>query len=121
MIRLLPELARSGMVAAAHDCSVGGIAVALARMAIAAGLGLRAELKVPDRVASAAAFGERGGRVVVGVAPERIGDLRRAAREARVAAMQLGVAGGDELDVRFGSARIVLPVSVLAEAWRIDF
>ena len=121
VIRLLPELARAGTVSAAHDCSVGGVAVALARMAIAAGLGMRGEVLAPDRLATAAAFGERGGRVVVGVVPERAADLRRAADEAGVRATQIGVVGGDELDVRFGSARVGAPVSQLAEAWRAGF
>ena len=121
LIRLLPELARAGVVAAAHDCSVGGLAVGMARMAIAAGLGVRGEVAVADRVATAAAFGERGGRVVVGVAPARVVDLRRAADEAGVPATRIGVVGGDELDVRFGSARVTARVSQLAEAWRADF
>ena len=121
LIRLLPQLAGSRTVAAAHDCSVGGIGVALARMAIAADLGMRGRMNVADRLATAAAYGERGGRVLVGVAPERAADLRRAAQEAGVAAMRLGAVGGDELEVRFGSARIAIPVSRLAEAWRTAF
>ena len=35
-----------------------------------------------------------------------------------MAAAPLGVAGGDEIDIQFGSARIAIPVSRLAEAWR---
>jgi phosphoribosylformylglycinamidine synthase len=121
VIRLLPALAAAGTVRAAHDCSVGGLAVALARMAISAELGAHVRLDAADRAATAAAFGERGGRVLVGVAPQRVSDLRHAARDAGVVAVPLGTAGGDELDVQFGSARIVLPVSRLAEAWRTAF
>lgn len=121
LIRLLPALAAARTVGAAHDCSVGGVAVALARMAISAGHGVRAHLDVPDRHATSAAFGERGGRVIVAVAPERVGDLRRAAGAAEVVAAPLGVVGGQELDVRFGSARIAAPVSRLSEAWRTAF
>ena len=121
LIKLLPELARSGTVRAAHDCSVGGIAVALARMAIAADVGVRARVDVADPLATAAAFGERGGRVIVGVEPARVADLQQAAREAGVAAAPLGVAAGDQVDVQFGSARITVPVSRLAEAWRTAF
>ncbi|MEA2652030.1 MAG: phosphoribosylformylglycinamidine synthase subunit PurL [Chloroflexota bacterium] len=121
VIRLLPALAAAGTVRAAHDCSVGGLAVALARMAISAELGAHVRLDAADRAATAAAFGERGGRVLVGVAPQRVPDLRHAARDAGVVAVPLGTAGGDELDVQFGSARIVLPVSRLAEAWRTAF
>jgi phosphoribosylformylglycinamidine synthase len=121
LIRLLPELARSRTVRAAHDCSVGGLAVALARMAMAAQLGVRARVDVTDRMATAAAFGERGGRVLVGVVPARVADLQRAAREAGVAAAPLGVAAGDDLDVQFGSARIAIPMPRLMEAWRRPF
>jgi phosphoribosylformylglycinamidine synthase len=121
LIGLLPELARSGTVAAAHDCSVGGLGVALARMAIAAGLGARAALAASDRVGTASAFGERGGRVVVGVAPALAPDLRRAAQKAGVPATRIGRVEGEDLDVRFGSARVAAPVSRLMEAWRTDF
>ncbi len=121
LVRLLPELALARTVRAAHDCSVGGLAAALARMAMISGIGVRAELPVVDRLATAAAFGERGGRVVVGVAPARVPELRRAAGEAGVAAERIGIVGGDELDVRFGTARIAVATSALVEAWRAEF
>ena len=121
LIRLIPELARARTICAAHDCSVGGIGLALARMAIAADIGVEARLDVPDDFASAAVFGERGGRVVVGVAPERVDDLRHAARKAGVAALRVGVTGGAALDLRVGSGGFGIPVSRLAEAWRTDF
>ena len=121
LIRLLPELAKARTIRAAHDCSVGGIGVALARMAIAADVGVDARLDVVDDLASAAAFGERGGRVLVGVAPERAEHLLRACGEAGVAATPLGVAGGAALSLRFGSGRMAIPVSRLADAWRTDF
>jgi phosphoribosylformylglycinamidine synthase len=121
LIMLLPELAVAGTIGAAHDCSVGGVGTALARMAMASGLGVRAEVAVADRLATAAAFGERGGRVVVSVAPARAPELRRAADAVAVAAVRIGVVDGDEVDARFGSARIVVPVSRLVEAWRTEF
>ena len=121
LVGLLPQLARQGTIGAAHDCSVGGVGVALARMAIAAGAGARTEMPVADELATAAAFGERGGRVIVGLAADRASELRRSAREAGVGAMRLGLAGGEELDMRFGSARLAVPVSRLAEAWRTPF
>jgi len=121
LVRLLPELSRQGIVGAAHDCSVGGIGVALARMAIAAGHGVRARVSVGDGLGTATAFGERGGRVIVGVAPERAADLRHAADEVGVAAARLGVVGGVRLDVTFGSERLEVPVARLRAAWRTEF
>src|SRR5688500_1499349 len=43
-VRLLPRLAREQAVTSAHDVSVGGLGVALARMAIAASIGARVTL-----------------------------------------------------------------------------
>ncbi|MGI8999009.1 MAG: phosphoribosylformylglycinamidine synthase subunit PurL [Candidatus Limnocylindria bacterium] len=121
LIAMLPQLARAGIIATAHDCSVGGIGVALARMAIAAGTGLRADLPVSGALGTAAAFGERGGRVIVGIRTGADADLRRAADEARVPAIRLGTTGGQVFDVGFGQVRLVVPVRNLAERWRTSF
>jgi phosphoribosylformylglycinamidine (FGAM) synthase-like enzyme len=121
VIRLLPALARRGTIQAAHDCSTGGMVVALARMAIAGGAGLRADVKAADESATAAAFGERAGRVLVGVPAGRAHELASAARLAGVAAVRLGVAGGPALEMRIGSARIAVAVPQLATAWRTGF
>ena len=61
-------LIRSGLTDTAHDCAEGGLAVALAEMAIAGGLGLRVTLDAPETVrADALLFGEGHSRVVVAV------------------------------------------------------
>ena len=121
LVSLLPRLAQRGTVTAAHDCSVGGVIVALARMAISAGCGVRAEMALPGALASAAAFGERAGRVLVGLAPDRGVDLRSAADEAEVPAARLGVAGGSRFELRFGDGRLSIPLSRLFAAWRTAF
>ena len=120
LVLLLPALARQGTLRAAHDCSVGGIGVALARMAIAANCGVRGELAVTEGLATAAAFGERAGRVLVALAPDRLADLRREAGLAGVPAARIGRAGGGQLDLRVGEGRLDVPVAALAKAWRSD-
>ena len=65
----------AGLVLAAHDCSEGGLGVALAEMAIGGGLGVDARiLDVPGAEAlgseSTALFSESNGRYVVEVRPE---------------------------------------------------
>jgi phosphoribosylformylglycinamidine (FGAM) synthase-like enzyme len=100
VVRLLPELIEDGVVEGAHDPSVGGLATALARMAIASQAG--AEILLPaaaGRVPTAALFGERTGRVVVVVRGNRGRALRERAAAAGVAAVRIGVAGGDGLRV----------------------
>jgi len=60
---------QSGLVRAAHDCSEGGLAVALAEMAQAGELGIALEAVGHQRL-EVALFSESNGRVVVEVAPE---------------------------------------------------
>jgi len=67
---------QSGLVRAAHDCSEGGLAVALAEMAQAGKLGIALETVGHQRL-EVALFSESNGRVVVEVAPEHASDFER--------------------------------------------
>jgi len=58
VIELLPRLAAGRLVRGAHDVSLGGVGVALARLAMASGSGAR----VSQPLGMAALFGERSGR-----------------------------------------------------------
>jgi phosphoribosylformylglycinamidine synthase len=116
LVAVLPRLARHGLVRAAHDASTGGIAMALARMAIASDLG--ADLHLPSAWPTAAAFGERTGRVIVAADPERSGELAAALEAGRVASRRLGTAGGPRLVLDVGGSTIDVSVLQLAEAWR---
>ena len=84
---------RRGLVRSCHDLSEGGLAVALAEMAFAGGLGARVSLADVPRDADAASdlvllFSESPTRFVLEVRPECCGELaerpgRSAARPAR--------------------------------------
>jgi phosphoribosylformylglycinamidine synthase len=74
-------------LSAAHDVSDGGLAVALAELAVHAGLG--AELDLPADAGEW--FGEGAGRAVVACAPERAEALEG------VALRRIGVVGGERL------------------------
>ncbi|MPZ23673.1 MAG: phosphoribosylformylglycinamidine synthase subunit PurL [Dehalococcoidia bacterium] len=88
----------AGVVRSAHDCSDGGLAVALAECAIQSGLGLDAsQLSLPGR-SDAGLFGEVQSRIVVTVAPGDGGQLREIAG-ARGA--ELTMLGNVEDDGRF--------------------
>jgi phosphoribosylformylglycinamidine synthase subunit PurL len=84
-----------GAVTAVHDLSDGGLAVAIAEMALASGIGCR--LSEPAGPCHAAYFGEDQGRYVVTVPPERAGDILRAAEAAGVPACEIGATGGDSV------------------------
>jgi len=119
VVRLLPVLAGERIIGAAHDVSVGGIGVALARMAIAGGHGARVELETTRP--TAALFGERSGRVIVTVEPGAGIRLARAMDRAGVPGQRLGSAGGPSLEIAVGGTRIDVALPALADAWRRPF
>jgi phosphoribosylformylglycinamidine synthase len=118
--RLVPQLARAGAVTSAHDLSVGGLGVALARMAIVAGVG--ASVSIGPELPTAALFGERVGRVVVGVPVAGAGRLADALTESGVSGSRLGTAGGNALTLRWdGGTPIALSIERLRAAWETPF
>ncbi len=64
-------LIRQGLATACHDCSDGGLAVALAEMCLAAGKGLDATAAILGPRVDAALFGEAQSRIVVAIRPDR--------------------------------------------------
>jgi phosphoribosylformylglycinamidine synthase len=107
--------AGEGIVAAAHDCSEGGLAVALAEMCIASGKGIDADLRLAGRL-DAALFGEAQSRILLAVRPgagERLAEIA-AARDVPLTRLgAVGSGGGDRL--RLGP--IDLSVEELRDAY----
>jgi phosphoribosylformylglycinamidine synthase II len=90
----LVALVGQGLLRSAHDCSDGGLAVALAESCLLGGLGFRGDFAVESRWDSAL-FGEQPSRVVVSLAPECTEAVARRVREFRVPWVRLGVVAGD--------------------------
>ena len=106
-----------GIIRSAHDCSDGGLAVALAECCIQGSVGVEAAVGTSSRW-DAALFGERQSRIVVSVASGRTREFEALAQAAAVPAVRLGETGGDRfrIDDR-RDASIDLPVSELTAAW----
>ena len=121
-IALVRDAVRAGEVSAAHDVSDGGLACALAEMAIAGGVGLEVDLEgLEDRnggTGEAALFGEAVGGFVVGADSDRIEALIDRAREAGVGALALGTAAGERIEIRVRGDSVALPVAEAEAAWR---
>ncbi len=105
LIDLVPELVAGRIVTGAHDLARGGLAVAAVRMALASGIGMNIDLP-SGSLPVAAAFGEAPGRLLVAVDPERAAYLESGCRTAAIRARQLGVAGGDAIQI--GAIRVDL-------------
>ena len=108
------RLAREGIARSAHDCSDGGLAVAIAECCIAGGTGFEGDFEVGDRW-DAALFGEVQSRVVVSVSPDRLRALREVCDAEDVPLVELGRTGGNSL--RLG--RLVdVPLDRVDDTWR---
>ncbi len=122
LVMLLGRLSDRGLVAGAHDLSVGGLAVALARLAIASEVGCSVALPAAAApLPTAALFGERGGRVLVAVSPELGAALVAAVDADRVEAHHLGSAGGAEVQIRIGRDELTVDLATLTGAWQTAF
>lgn len=98
----------------AHDCSDGGLAVALAECCIQGAVGFRGEFEALGRW-DTILFGEKQSRIIVTIDQERFESFLALARANGVPAMRLGYTDGDRF--RIGSL-IDLPISQLTESWR---
>src|SRR5262245_35855934 len=92
---LVRALVAGGLVDGVHDCAEGGLAVALAEMAIAGACGFDVTIG-----GAAECFSESASRVVVAVDPALTDDVMARAAAAGVPAADVGEARGDRLLAR---------------------
>ena len=97
-------LIRSGKATAVHDLSDGGLAVGLAEMAIASGLGATVN-QLNDFDPIPVFFGEDQGRYLVTVAPDALDEVHQEAGRLGIFAPWIGNTGGGALSL--GEARPV--------------
>ena len=112
--RACRRLAAVRVARSAHDCSDGGLAVALAESCLIGGIGFAGDLPVTGRW-DAALFGEGQSRIVLSVAPEDVEVVEGVCGEEGVPWATLGAVGGEAMII---PALVDLPLSDLAAAWR---
>ena len=115
MQRACRELISSGVVKSAHDCSDGGLAVAISECAIAGKVGARVDAPIGDRWV-AVLFGEGQSRIVVSLEPDRLDDLRRVCDASDVPWTLIGTVSGDLVEF---SGRLTTSLSDLTEAYTL--
>ncbi len=119
------DLIRTGMVKSAHDCSEGGLAVALAESCFNPDklLGAQCDLRPARDTANAAQsetvalFGEAQSRIILSVAG---GDAEKALQTllaAGVSASQIGRVEGTDLLIRANGKTFQWPVADLHDQW----
>jgi phosphoribosylformylglycinamidine synthase len=121
-LALVRELVRDGAARAAHDVSDGGLACAVAEMAIAGGVGVRLDLdpliELRGCSGETALFGEGPGGILLAVNDAELAALEERAGEAGVDALTLGSCGGDRLEIDAAEREISLLTADAEAAWR---
>jgi phosphoribosylformylglycinamidine synthase II len=114
--QLLVEGGASGVIASAHDCAEGGLAITVAESSFDTGFG--AEINVPgvaDAVPGmsdvATLFSESASRVIVSTAPARAHELLALASRAGVPAAVVGRVGGNQVRISV-DGRVVIDESL---------
>jgi phosphoribosylformylglycinamidine synthase subunit PurL len=117
---LVRAVVREELVSAAHDVSDGGLACALAEMAIASGVGMDIDLDplVELRGGSGETnlFGEGPGGIVLAAADP--GTLVERAEAAGVQAVEIGTATGDRIEIAAAERDVSVALVDAERAWR---
>jgi phosphoribosylformylglycinamidine synthase subunit PurL len=116
--RALVAIIRAGLVESAHDCSDGGLAVALVESALPGGVGLSVRLSGQQVAPEFLLFGEDASRVVLGCDPIHLPRIKQVAEEYGVFADVLGETGSDRVEIAVdGQSVISAGIAELREAY----
>ena len=122
----LLNMIQNGWIQSAHDCSDGGLAVALAECCFSPSIGERdlvganVQLDEDKLRTDALLFGETPSRVVISASPKDTPNVLSFSKECGLLAADIGQVGGEKLSIRVGRRsknEVDLPVSRLMERW----
>ncbi len=116
----LRDLIRAGWVRSAHDCSEGGLAVALAESCFSpeSSLGARIDLQAagqqpPEQIL----FNETQSRIVISTMPENAVAVLQFMQSRNLPAHRLGTVGGDELRIVAAGETLRWPIAEIHDDW----
>ena len=116
--RGLIEMIRAGLVQSAHDCSSGGLAVALAEQAFPKGIGLRVDVVSGGLPSEFALFGEDASRVVIACDPAQLAGIKEVAAKHGLTVDVLGETGSNRAEITLdGRLVISAPLADLCDAY----
>jgi phosphoribosylformylglycinamidine synthase len=116
------EAAEAGLLSSAHDCSDGGLAVALAENCFSSPnrSNVGADVSLSDALPSAAAlFSESPSRIIISFPEHSLAQVKAFAERANCPFNVIGKVGGSRLRIRLGDDEVVATdVSELESMWR---
>ncbi len=113
---LVRALIRAGLLTAVHDLSDGGLAVGLAEMAMASGIGASVD-HLNNEPPAAVFFGEDQGRYLATVTRENFEAVLARAKAADIFAPRIGVTGGADLKLGRSNPISIAKLREAHETW----
>jgi phosphoribosylformylglycinamidine synthase len=105
--KALIETIQAGLVDSAHDCSEGGVAVALAESAFARGVGLKVNLAARGLPAEFVLFGEDASRVVISCDRGNLLEIQQIAVKYGLSAEIIGETVGEHVEINIDGQVVV--------------
>ena len=124
--KFLRALIRKGVVKSAHDCSEGGLGVALAECCMSGAEKIGAQIRLPQMGGSSSLpnqrldvslFNESQSRIVISVPSEASELVQQEGAQAGIELIRLGSVGGSELAIEGPEGGLSWPLDQLHEAW----
>jgi phosphoribosylformylglycinamidine synthase len=123
-------LIRTGWIRSAHDCSEGGLAVAIAESCFNPKQKFGAEVNLPcshgpvgrpeqtsHSDVATTLFNESQSRIVISVAPANLDKAIAMLKDAAVPFHHLGKVGGDKLRIEIGNEKLSWAIADLYDDW----
>jgi phosphoribosylformylglycinamidine (FGAM) synthase-like enzyme len=112
------EMIQAGLVASAHDCSEGGIAVTLAESGFAKAIGCSVDLVSHDLPAECALFGEDASRIVICCDQSHLAAIQQIAVKYSLSAETIGNTVPEKVEIKLdGKVVVSARVSDLREGF----
>jgi phosphoribosylformylglycinamidine synthase len=118
--KCLQELIADQEIESAHDCSEGGLAVALAEAAFVSGVGAEINLTSNGSFPEALLFGEDASRVVISCDPNKTEIIQEIAIKWGIRAARIGRTVPEHLKIAIdGNQAVMASVSELRQVWDV--
>jgi phosphoribosylformylglycinamidine synthase II len=111
------ELIRGGLVRSAHDCSEGGLAVAVAESCFNPDGLLGAKIEITGVTAVTALFNESQSRIVISCAPNNAEEVLSTLESKNVPHQKLGSVGTETLSIKTGDENFAWRTAEIHDDW----
>ena len=105
--KAMVEMIGAGLVDSAHDCSEGGIAVALVESAFAKGVGFQVNVTSLGLPPEFVLFGEDASRIVISCDRRNLARIQGVAAKFRLSAQEIGETASEQVEIRLDAGVVV--------------